>query len=277
MAEGGIVEGLLDDADLVVDGTDDPAHADMGPDDRDRFRVPQEEVPHLEDLPRLLVRLRERHVRVAVQERHQPDLAGEVEDPVQRLIREAGRPAGGLGRHELLVDRELADPHEDPGEGPEHPADVVRRVHVGGIEAGDHGIEPRLFLGRQGLVLHGDPGVGERVVVKGRVGLKVVGRGVIARVAVGPHLLQGQAEERGPADLVAHDLQELAGGRALLDVVGQVDVAVVEDIAGRPGRRGARRRSAPGPWRSGRPGHDEDQDARQRPASLCERIYGVHG
>ena len=53
--------------------------------------------------------LRERHVDVVVQQHDEPDFAGEIEDAVERRIGEARGVAGHLRRHELLVDRELAD------------------------------------------------------------------------------------------------------------------------------------------------------------------------
>ena len=66
-------------------------------------------VAQLHDLIRLLSRLRERHVDVVVQEHDEPDLAGEVEQAVERGFGQAGGLAGDLRRDELLVNRELAD------------------------------------------------------------------------------------------------------------------------------------------------------------------------
>jgi hypothetical protein len=82
-------------------------------------------------------------------------------------------------------------PEKTPGEGLQHALDVIGRVHVGGVEARDHGIEAGLLLLGQGAIGHGDEGVGERVVVERRVRLQVVGGGEVARVPVGPGLLQG--------------------------------------------------------------------------------------
>ena len=81
-------------------------------------------------------------VHVVVQEGQQPHLARELQDAVERRIAEARRVAHRLRGHHLLVNRELSDPREHPRVEPEHAADVVGRVHVGGVEARDHGIEP---------------------------------------------------------------------------------------------------------------------------------------
>jgi hypothetical protein len=136
----------------------------------------------------------------------------------------------------LFVDREFADAGEDTGVGLEHTPDVIGRVHVGWVEPGDHRVEALLLLRRQRLVRIGDERVGERVVIERRIGLQVVGRRVVARVLVRPRLLQRDAEQGGAADLVSHDLQVPAYVRALLDVVRQVEVRVVKQIAVR-GRR----------------------------------------
>ena len=129
------------------------------------------------------------------------------------------------------MDRELADAGEDAGVGLEHAADVIGRVHVGRVEPGDHRVEALLLLRRQRLVRLGDERVGERVVVERRIGLQVVGRRVVARVLVRPGLLQRDAEQGGAADLVSHDLEVPADVGALLDVVRQVEVRVVEQVA----------------------------------------------
>ena len=71
-------------------------------------------------------------------------------------------------------------------------------------------------------------GVGERVVIKRGIGLKVVGRREFARVRKRPLLLEGNAEQRRSTDPVAHDVQELRAADALLDVVRQVKVGIVE-------------------------------------------------
>ena len=211
--------------------TDDPPEAGVGPDDRG-LRVPLQQGLHLRQVNRLGIDLAERHVDVVVQDHHQPRFRGEVEHAVERRIGQAGGLAGDLRRDELLVDAELADPREDAGKGEEHPADVIHGVHVSGIEAGDHRIEARLLGRRQRLVDAGDGGVGERVVVERCIALQVVGRREVARIGIRPLLLKRNAEERRSPDTAAHDLQEAMDVDALLDVVRQVKVRVVELVGG---------------------------------------------
>ena len=197
------------------------------------------------------------------------------------LVRLAVSP-GDLRRHELLVDAELADAGEHARERPQHAADVIGAVHVGRVEPGDHRIEARLRVRRQRSVGDRDRGVGERVVVERRIALQVVGRREIARVPVRPLLLQRDAEQRRAADPRPHDLQELADVDALLDVVRQVEVRVVEISAGgcrlRPRRRRLRRRRRglrqhPDEQHPGRQGNPaaESRDRPHRSAPLLTR------
>jgi hypothetical protein len=115
---------------------------------------------------------------------------------------------GHLRRYELLVDREFADPREHSGEGLEHATDVIGGVHVSRIEAGDHGVEPRLLFRAQRQVRRRDVRVGKRVVVERRVGVQVVGRREVAGVLIRPLLLQGNAEHRGTTDRRPHHRDE---------------------------------------------------------------------
>ncbi len=153
-----------------------------------------------------------------------PVSAANVEYPVERRVDQAGGLAGNLRGDELLVDAELANAGEDAGERGENTPNVVDAVHVGGIEAGDHRVEPRLGLLWQRAVDAGDVGVGERVVVERRVGVQIVSRREIAGVRVRPLLLQRDAEQRRSAHAVPHDLQELLRLDALLDVVREVEM-----------------------------------------------------
>jgi hypothetical protein len=208
---------------------DYPSEPHVGPDDDSLGMAPdqrRELLHHVGVLPGL----RERHVHVVVDDAKQPGLRAEVEDPVQGGIGQARRLAVDLGGDELLVDGELADAAEDPGERAEDPLDVVHRVHVGRIEARDHRLESRLLLRGQRAVRHGDDGVGEGVVVQRRVGLEIVGGSEVSRVGVRPLLLKRNAEQSDPADLVAHDLQEVPDLQAFLDVVREMEMGIVEFV-----------------------------------------------
>ena len=207
----------------------DAAKTDVRPDDA-RARMALEQRLHLREIHRLGIGLCERHVDVVVEDDDEPALGGEVENPIERRIGQARGLAGNLRGHEFLVDAELADAGEDAGEGLQHAADVIDGIHVRRVEPGDHRIEARLLLLRERAIGAGDERIGERVVVERRVALQVVGRRELAGVAVRPLLLQRDAEQRRTADAAAHDLQELPDVDALLDVVGQVKVRIVEGV-----------------------------------------------
>jgi hypothetical protein len=85
-----------------------------------------------------------------------------------------------------------------------------------------------MFGGGERPIDAGDIGVGEGVVIEGRIAVEVVGGREVAGVRVRPLLLQRNTEEGRAADARSHDRQELPGADALLDVVGQVEVRVVE-------------------------------------------------
>jgi len=126
------------------------------------------------------------------------------------------------------VNRELADSGKHAGEGLEDTFDVIRGVHVRGVEARDHRIQPGALLRWQRAIRHRDVGVGEGVVVERRVGLQVITRREVTGVRVRPRLLQRDAEQGGAGDARAHEAQEVANIRALLDVIRQVEVRIVE-------------------------------------------------
>jgi len=153
-----------------------------------------------------------------------------VQNAIQRRILETGCLSRDLRRHELLMDRKLANTREDAGKQSQHTANVIDRIHVGRVESCDHGIEPLLFFGRQRTISTRYVGVGERVVVKRRIAVQVVGRRKIAGVRIRPLLLQRDAEQRRTLDPRPHDLEKLAGLEPLLDVVRQMEVRVVEFI-----------------------------------------------
>jgi hypothetical protein len=141
-------------------------------------------------------------------------------------IFQAGHVAAHLAAHELLVDAELANAAEHAGEGEQHAPDVVGGVHVSGVEAGDHRVQPLLLFRCERTVLHRDVRIGEAVVVQRCVRVQVVGRRVVPGHTMAPLLLQRDTEERATAHLVAHDgLHVELRGEALRDVVRQEEVA----------------------------------------------------
>ena len=101
---------------------------------------------YLVEIRRLRSFFGKRPIHVVMNQHNQSDLAGEVEDPVQRRVLQARNRTGDLGGYELLVNGELANAGEYTRKSLQHPANMIHRVHVGGIESRDHGIEPRLLL-----------------------------------------------------------------------------------------------------------------------------------
>ena len=132
---------------------------------------------------------RKRPIYVIMNQHNQSDLAGEVQDPVQRRVGQARNRTGDLAGYELLVNAELANTGEYARKSSQHAANMIHRVHIGWIEARDHGIKPCLLLRLERLVSHGDPGIGEGVVVQGGVGVEVILRRAIRVDPVRPKLL----------------------------------------------------------------------------------------
>ena len=71
--------------------------------------------------------------------------------------------------------------------------------------------------------------------------MQVIGRRTISVNPVRPLLLQGDAEQRHAAGFISHHVQKIVNIRTLLNIVGQVEVGIVELII--TGLR-ARRRNA---------------------------------
>jgi hypothetical protein len=88
----------------------------------------------------------ERRIEIVVYDYQQPTFRAEIEDPVQSRIVEAGDFAGDLGGDKFLVNAEFADAGKYPRKGLQHALDVVGGVHVGWVEARNHGIETGLFF-----------------------------------------------------------------------------------------------------------------------------------
>ena len=96
---------------------------------------------------------------------HKSGLCGKIKNSVESRVLKTGGFSRDLRGHELLVNRELSDSREHTGKCLEHAPDVVRRVHVCGIEACNHGVKAGLLLFVERLIRHSDPCVGERVVI----------------------------------------------------------------------------------------------------------------
>src|SRR6478672_225314 len=150
---------------MILDRAYYPAHARMGPYDR-RFRVTLEQCLDLLQVRRAGSLLSEGDIDIVMDQHYQAHFGGEVQDTIESRILEAGHLPCDLSCHELLVNREFPDPRKYSRENFKYAANMVRRIHISRIESRDHRIEAGLLLCRQRLIRHGDPCVGERVVVE---------------------------------------------------------------------------------------------------------------
>ena len=75
-----------------------------------------------------------------------------------------------------------------------------------------------------------NPRIGERVVVQRSIGVKVIPGRTVPINAVRPLLLQRDAEQRHPAGRASHHVQKIANVGALLNIVGQVEMRIIEFI-----------------------------------------------
>ncbi len=76
--------------------------------------------------------------------------------------------------------------------------------------------------------------------------MQVIRGRAISVYAVGPLLLKRDTEQRNPACLVSHHIQKLANADSFLNLVGQVEMGIVELIIAtlRPARGSVKRKSA---------------------------------
>ena len=236
IVESGVAEEGVQDGGMRFDGADDATEAGMGPDDGG-FGMALDESFHLGKVEGLgagsiggnigLV-FGEGRIDVVVDDDDETGIGGKIEDAVESGILKAGDIAGNFRGDKFLVNGEFTDTGKDAGKGLQDAANVVGGVHIGGIKTGNHGIETSLLFFSERFVGHGDVGVGEGVVVEGSVAAEVVGGSVVAIDAKGPLLLQGNSEEGEAADAVTHEGQELVDVDAFLDVVGEMEVGIVE-------------------------------------------------
>ena len=105
---------------------------------------------------------------------------------------------------------------------------MVHRVHISGIESGDHGVKAGSLLRGERAISHCDVSVRKGVAVKRRVGLQIVSRSKVSGIGVGPLLLQRNPEKRNSPDFRAHDIQKSVNIRALLNVICQMEVNVID-------------------------------------------------
>ena len=135
------------------------------------------------------------HMYVVMHYCDQTGLRCEVKNAIQRRVEKTGHITADLGRNKLLVDGKLADTGKYPGIGLQYPANVVRCVHIRGIETDDHRFKMGLLLLCQPLVLLGNVGVSKRVIIQRRIGIEIVGGCNVTGHPVRPLQLQWDAEQ----------------------------------------------------------------------------------
>ena len=117
----------------------------MGPNDG-QVRVPHEESLYLIEVCRFGTLFCKRNVDIVVDQHNQANFRSKIKYAIQSWVLKACNFARYLPRYKLFVNRELADASEHAWEDLKHAADVVRRIHVCGIEACDHGIKTSLLF-----------------------------------------------------------------------------------------------------------------------------------
>ena len=101
-AERWIAQDLFDGCRMILHGPDEPAHSGMCP-DNDRPRIPLKYRFRLIEVSRLTPLRCKWNVRIVVDDNHQPDLVGTIEDPVESGILKTCDFAGDLGGDELFM------------------------------------------------------------------------------------------------------------------------------------------------------------------------------
>src|SRR5215831_19609260 len=103
------------------------------------------------------------------------------------------------------MDREFTDAFKNTREQFENAFDMIRSIHIGWVEAGDHWVKTLLFLFGERAVGHGNICIGKGVIIKWCIAGQVIGRREITGVIKRPFLLQRYSEKRGPAYLSTHN------------------------------------------------------------------------
>ena len=81
----------------------------------DRLRMALEQRFHLREIDRLGIGLGERHVDVVVKDADESGFPGKIQNAIERRVCQAGGFARDLRGDEFLVNRELADARNTPG------------------------------------------------------------------------------------------------------------------------------------------------------------------
>ena len=80
-------------------------------------------------------------IDIVVKQDYKPGFGCETKDPVKRPVVESRGLSRDFCGYELLVDTKLTETYEYTRIHPHHALYVINRVHIGGVEARDHGVE----------------------------------------------------------------------------------------------------------------------------------------
>src|SRR6185503_13745319 len=140
-----IADDLFDHCGLLPDWPDDPPDADMGPNKR-CVGMAFEQRFHLGCISRLSAGLCEWNVHVVVNENYQANFCGKVNQAIECRIPKTCDFARDFCGNEFLMNAEFTDAAENTRKGGKHTSNMIRGIHVRGIETSDHGIEPYLLF-----------------------------------------------------------------------------------------------------------------------------------
>src|SRR5580704_7466025 len=145
MLESGVSQDRCKICGVILNGPDYAADTGMRPNDR-RVGVTFQERLHLFEVCRRRAFFGEWNIDIVVNQHNQPNFGGEVENTVQSGILKACHLTSYLRGYELLMNRKFPDAGKDTGKRLQHAANMVRRIHVRGIETGDHGVKTGLLV-----------------------------------------------------------------------------------------------------------------------------------
>src|SRR6476646_2155358 len=89
---------------------------------------------------------RKRSINIVVQNDHQTNFRGKIQNEIESRILQAGDFARNFCRDEFLMNCELTDASEHSGKSLKDSANVVSSIHIRGIEAGNHRIKAALLF-----------------------------------------------------------------------------------------------------------------------------------
>src|SRR5579862_2771807 len=124
----------------MINRTYNTAYARVRPDEGGLRMTPEQRF-HRIQIGGRLVGIGKRSVDVVVNNGHKTNFFSEVQHAIHGGIEQTGNAARDFVRDEFLVEREFTDTTKHAGKHLQYAADVIRRIHVRGIETGDERIK----------------------------------------------------------------------------------------------------------------------------------------